>query len=111
MIYSRLLYKLGGGLSDVTLYLGPENTLSCSLSCRAVSREQASPATTTESGESGEPGEQLDSGDTGQSSPGINDFHHTMAPYPLFSKKNGKITKYRGTPAQFFFRKRPGANT
>ena len=80
MIYSQLLYKLGGGLSDVTLYLGPENTLSCSLSCRAVSREQASPATTTESGESGEPGEQLDSGDTGQSSPGINDFNHTMAP-------------------------------
>ena len=79
MIYSRLLYKLGGGLSDVTLYLGPEKTLS-SLSCRAESREQASPATTTESGESGEPGEQLDSGDTGQSSPGINDFHHHMAP-------------------------------
>ena len=58
MIYSRLLYKLGGGsdLSDITLYLGPENTLS-SLSCRAVSREQDSPAATSESGESGESGE------------------------------------------------------
>ena len=76
----------GSDLSDVTLYLGPENTLSF-LSCRAVSREQDSPAATTESGESGEPGEQLDSGDTGQSSPGINDFHHTMAPQPFSSKK------------------------
>ena len=56
MIHSQLLYKAGGGI------------------------EQTSPAATTESGESGEPGEQLDSGDTGQSSPGINDFHHTMAP-------------------------------
>ena len=74
-----------------------------SLSCRAVSREQASPAATTESGESGEPAEQLDSGDTGQSSPGINDFHYDMAPQPLFSKKKMKNYKIQGNPCSIFF--------